>query len=52
MALIAAIAWIRPEGIDLPAIFAAMSGFAVPMVAVASLLILAPVAVYFVFTEE
>lgn len=54
IALIAAIVWIGPKStpIDLHAIFTAMSGFALPLFAVAGLLILAPVAVYFVVTEE
>lgn len=46
------IALIGPQTIDLSAIVTAIHGFAVPIVAVVGLLILAPVTVYFVVTEE
>ena len=54
LAIIAAVAWIGPERspVDFHAVLTAMTGFAIPMLGVCTLLILAPVAVYFVFSEE
>jgi len=46
------IALIGPKTINVAAIVDAIGGFAVPIVAVLALLILAPVTVYFVVTEE
>jgi len=54
VALTGGIALLIPKGvtIDFDAIFRSFGGLAVPAFAVVALLILAPVAVYFVVTEE
>jgi len=53
-AVAASIALLVPKGttIDLPAALASIRWVAVPIFAIGALLIMAPVAVYFVVTEE
>lgn len=54
LAIVLGVALMGPKNasIDFAAIVTAIRGFAIPLVAVIGLLILAPVTVYFVLTEE